>query len=153
MSPVPPVRHYDPSSLWLHLSCYFLPFVFYDKLLHHTEQPPRGSGDPTKPLFWLPLLRDWEQKGERKPRATERTQAGLRYLRWLRSSGSLSNDPDNVVPGRDYPTTQLSALKSVTRRRWWRWREEGSDKVERGTDSDMEGRPRVTERGGGRVGV
>ena len=48
--------------------------------------------------------------------------------------------------------TQLSALKSVLRTGWRggeRQREGlGSDKVERGTDSDMEGRLRVTERGG-----
>ena len=58
-----------------------------------------------------------------------------------------------MVPGRDYPMTQLSALKSVLRTGWRggeRQREGlGSDKVERGTDSDMEGRLRVTERGGG----
>lgn len=54
--------------------------------------------------------------------------------------------------------TQLSTLKSVRTRRWWRGGSErlreglGSDKVERGTDSDMEGRLRVTERGGGGVG-
>lgn len=72
------------------------------------------------------------------------------------SPAALSNDPDTVFPGRDYPMTQLSALKSVMRR-WWRGSKslrEGldSDKVERGTDSDMEERLRVTERGGGGVG-
>lgn len=61
---------------------------------------------------------------------------------------ALSNDPDSVVPGRDYPTTQLSTLKSVMRR--WDGGDErlreglDSDKVERGTDSDMKGRVNVT---------
>lgn len=53
--------------------------------------------------------------------------------------------------------TQLSALKSVIRT-GWRVGERlseglGSDKVERGTDSDMEGRQRVTEKGEGGGGV
>lgn len=60
-------------------------------------------------------------------------------------AAALSNDPDSVVPGRDYPTTQVSAVKSVMRRRWCRVGGErlreglSSDKVERVTDSDMEG--------------
>lgn len=29
----------------------------------------------------------------------------------------LSNDPDSMVPGRDYPTTRL---QPVMRWRWWR---------------------------------
>lgn len=34
----------------------------------------------------------------------------------LAPAGRLSSDPDSTVPGRDYPMTQLSPLKSAIRR-------------------------------------
>lgn len=38
------------------------------------------------------------------------------------SAAAISNDPDRVVPGRDYPVAQLSTLESVMRRSSWRRR-------------------------------
>lgn len=68
-------------------------------------------------------------------------------------AAALSNNPNSVVPGRDYSDRLLSALKLS-------WRGGGGGYVwsvikwERGVwDSDMEGWLRVTERGGGGLGV
>lgn len=65
-------------------------------------------------------------------------------------AAALSNDPNSVVPGRDYRTPQLSEARHEEGmvERGGGVEGLGSDKVERGTDSDMEGRLRVTERGG-----
>lgn len=47
----------------------------------------------------------------------------------------LSKDPDSMVPGRDYPMAEVSALRPAMMRQWGGG---GSDKVGRGTDGEIE---------------